>query len=173
MLSMRNRPEADKTFIEFLYEVKDNALNAYNNQDYQFEELVKKLGLHGTSDRNPLFSTVFSDMNLEKSLTDKRESIMTNKLGIRMERSKFVETTSKFDLRFAASYDFGEIKISITYSTNLFKLITMEKMAKRFLEILRQVLDRLDIKLKDIGISHDMTITTSDTFQDYQEDFEF
>ena len=44
-LAMRNYPEGSKTFKEFLAEVKANALKAYENQDYQFEELVEKVNV--------------------------------------------------------------------------------------------------------------------------------
>ncbi len=37
-LAMRNRPEGGKTAEEFLEEVKENSLKAYENQDYQFED---------------------------------------------------------------------------------------------------------------------------------------
>ena len=42
-LAMRNYPVGNKSFLEFLEEVKQGALEAYEHQDYQFEELVEKV----------------------------------------------------------------------------------------------------------------------------------
>ena len=56
-LAMRNYPEADKTFVQFLQEVKENSLQAYENQSYQFEELVEKLNVKRDLSRNPIFDT--------------------------------------------------------------------------------------------------------------------
>ncbi|WP_374017960.1 condensation domain-containing protein, partial [Paenibacillus thiaminolyticus] len=40
-LVMRNAPAGEKTFQEYMQEVKENTLRAYENQDYPFEELSK------------------------------------------------------------------------------------------------------------------------------------
>ncbi|MFL1673003.1 condensation domain-containing protein, partial [Paenibacillus dendritiformis] len=42
-LAIRNTPAGEKTFQEYLQEVKEHTLSAYENQDYPFEELVGKL----------------------------------------------------------------------------------------------------------------------------------
>ena len=67
-LAMRNFPESSKTFKEFLAEVKDNALRAYENQDYQFEELVEKLNIPRDMSRNPLFDTMFVMQNTDNTI---------------------------------------------------------------------------------------------------------
>ncbi|MGM1050753.1 MAG: condensation domain-containing protein, partial [Bacillota bacterium] len=58
-LVMRNYPKSGKTYKGFLDEVKENSLRAYENQDYQFEELVDKLNLRRDISRNPLFDVMF------------------------------------------------------------------------------------------------------------------
>ena len=42
-LAMRLQPNSNKSFIKLLSEAKSTALNAYDNQDYPFEELVEKV----------------------------------------------------------------------------------------------------------------------------------
>ena len=61
---MRNYPSGENTFDQFLQEVKENALGTYQNQDYQFEEIVAKLNLRRDLSRNPLFDTVFAVQNM-------------------------------------------------------------------------------------------------------------
>ncbi len=165
MLSIRNRPAEEKSFKEFLEDVKENALNAYENQDFQFEELVSKLGLQGITGRNPLFSVVFADMNLEAPEIENPQ--------LALQPYGLEKTTSKFDLRLTVA-EYGDIiEMTLTYSTALFKRTTAERMTKRFIEILQQVLENRDIKLKNIAISHDLVVTKSSSLQDYQETFDF
>ena len=64
-LAIRNYPEEEKTFREFLAEVKENALLAYENQDYQFEDLVEKLEIRRDISRNPLFDVMFTVQNMD------------------------------------------------------------------------------------------------------------
>ncbi|MCP4158035.1 MAG: hypothetical protein GY757_60565, partial [bacterium] len=45
-LALRNFPEGEKTFNEFLTEVKGRTLDAFENQEYQFEELVDKVSVN-------------------------------------------------------------------------------------------------------------------------------
>ncbi|WP_422850956.1 condensation domain-containing protein, partial [Bacillus thuringiensis] len=59
-LALRNRPKKDKTFLEFLDEVKKSTLNAFENQDYPFELLVEKLKVQRDTSRNPIFDTMFT-----------------------------------------------------------------------------------------------------------------
>jgi non-ribosomal peptide synthetase component F len=58
-LAMSNYPRGEKHFKEFLKEVKTKALQTFDNQDYQFEDLVETLTLNRDTGRNPLFDTIF------------------------------------------------------------------------------------------------------------------
>ncbi|MCP4150805.1 MAG: hypothetical protein GY757_23870, partial [bacterium] len=62
-LAIRNYPEGTKTITEYLGEVKENTLQAFENQEYQFEELVDKLSLKRDTGRNPLFDVMFNLLN--------------------------------------------------------------------------------------------------------------
>src|SRR5699024_114156 len=55
MLAMRNHPKGEKSYADFLQEVKVNALSAFEHQDYQFDELVEQLDLPRELNRNALF----------------------------------------------------------------------------------------------------------------------
>ncbi|TGU44306.1 hypothetical protein EN829_071830, partial [Mesorhizobium sp. M00.F.Ca.ET.186.01.1.1] len=58
-LAMRNQSAPTKTFRQFLLEVKDNTLAAFEHGQYPFEELVEKLAIQRNRSRNPLFDTLF------------------------------------------------------------------------------------------------------------------
>ncbi|MCP4150898.1 MAG: non-ribosomal peptide synthetase, partial [bacterium] len=101
MLPVRNFPDGHKTFAQFLQEVKHNALEAYENQDYQFEDLVLDLGIQSRTDRNPLFDVEFS---LDRHEQDRKED--TGERDTEPEQTKGIPEFAKFDLHFSAhEYD--------------------------------------------------------------------
>jgi non-ribosomal peptide synthetase component F len=164
-LAMRNRPGGDKTFREFLREVKENALKAYENQDYQFDVLVSRLGLHGNYSRHPLFDVVFAIQDWEITEPDIP--------GLKLKQYEYEEETSKTDLRVGAEEMNGIINMRITYATALFKRSTIEKMAERYIDILNQVLENVDVKLADIRITHKLAMAKSNILQEEKSVFGF
>ncbi|MCP5102042.1 MAG: non-ribosomal peptide synthetase, partial [bacterium] len=66
-LAMRNHPAGEKTVRAFLGEVKQHTLEAFENQDYPFEDLVEKVTVARDISRNPLFDVMFALQNLEDS----------------------------------------------------------------------------------------------------------
>ena len=66
-LAMRGYPTEEKTFSEFLSEIKEHALGAYENQEYPFEELLEEVEVRRDLSRNPLFDVMFVVQNNEKS----------------------------------------------------------------------------------------------------------
>ncbi|MDQ1352318.1 MAG: hypothetical protein QG657_2624, partial [Acidobacteriota bacterium] len=64
-LPIRNFPVGEKRFKDFLGEVKARTLPAFENQDYQFEDMVEQVLVTRDVSRNPLFDVVFVLQNLE------------------------------------------------------------------------------------------------------------
>jgi amino acid adenylation domain-containing protein len=164
-LPMRNRPQRDLSFMEFLEEVKENALNAYANQDYQYEELVKTLGIQGKPGRNPLFDFVFQVQNVE--IPDIEIP------GLKLIPYENVWKQTRFDL-IVHIIERGDILLVwMNYSSELFKPSTIKKMGERFVEILDQVVKNREIKLRDIIVSQELVKVASTLLQEEQDDFEF
>jgi len=145
LLPLRNRPGKNKSFLEFLAEVKENVIDAYNNQDYPFEELVRELNIQGSTKRNPLFDVVFNFTNLEFSRVELPGLTLTS------YQPKIM--TSRFDLVFLASDQGGQLEMALTYSNELYKKPTAEKIAGHYTQVLEQVLENKEIKLGEIKIS--------------------
>jgi non-ribosomal peptide synthetase component F len=143
MLAMRNKPKADITYYDFLADVRENALKAFENQDYQFEKLVDKLGLERDSSRNPLFDVAFVLQNtglgnMEASNVKFTPYIMESKI-------------SKFDLTFYAWETDKGIDFIIEYSTALFKRESIEEMSRQFIRIIKSITDNKLTRIKDIA----------------------
>jgi hypothetical protein len=58
-IALRSRPEGDKLISELLEEIKNSSIEAINNQNYPFGELVKKLSFN-TTGRNPVFDVMLA-----------------------------------------------------------------------------------------------------------------
>jgi acyl carrier protein len=152
MVAVRSRPGEEKSFSTFLQEVKKNALEAFEHQDYPFEKLVEKLGIERENGKNPLFDVEFTVQNTPAARME-----MTG-TGIQVKPFTGIEyKRSKFDLGFSVFERDDSIDIALSYAARLFKPSTIETLVRHYMEVLRQVLEESHIKLKDIGLSHKRT----------------
>lgn len=143
-LAIRNYPKANKTFNEYLKDVKENVLRAFENQEYQFEQLIEKIDLEKNPGRNPLFDTMLVLQNIEES---------TFKFGnLKVLGDRYKNNISKFDFTLTLSEVNNEIKCDLEYSTQLFKKSTMERFAIHFINLIEQVINNMDLMIKDISI---------------------
>ncbi len=128
-LVFMNKPAPDKTYEQFLGEVKAYSLQAYRNQDFPFDDLVRELGFTDLS-RNPIFDTMFIMQNLK----------MPGMTGEHFELSShpIVSSTAKFDLMVQAVERGNCIELIVEYCTDLFKQQTIEQMMEHYIELLKQ-----------------------------------
>jgi fengycin family lipopeptide synthetase D len=143
-LAMRNYPNGKKKFADFLQEVKKNALSAYENQDYQFEMLVEKLGIKRDMSRNALFDAMFVLQN-----TDAKK-IELDDISIR--GYEFRGKVSQFDMTLEAEEQGDEISFNLQYCTKLFKRETIESLIEHYINILKEAADDPDIQLCEIDM---------------------
>ena len=172
ILPMRNRPTKSKTVSLFLEEIKENAIGAFENQDYQFDDLVKKLGLYGVTDRNPIVDVVFQVQNTTD--VEKIEGGGTGRTGtLNVSQYELKAKESHFDLLLEAFESKEKINMYLTYSDSLFKRETAERMLTHYIEILEQVTADQNIKLSDITISHDLLELKPAVLGQKEEEFSF
>ncbi|WP_156483870.1 non-ribosomal peptide synthetase, partial [Metabacillus fastidiosus] len=141
-LAMRNFPKGKKTFRDYLKEVKENALKAYENQDYPFDELVEKLDIKRDMSRSALFDTMFILQNLEVS-DDKIN-------GLNFEAYDTKTNIAKFDLTLSAIETNNIIKFDLEYCTALFKKETAERISNHFISVLREIANNPEVVLDQI-----------------------
>ncbi len=142
VLAIRSYPQPVKIFKEFLEEVKLNTLQAYENQDYQFDDLVAALGIQRDMSRAPLAETHFVLENMSQFQgTSPREY-----------QAKLSE---KLDLSLIAIEMAGEMVCRFSYKTRLFKRETIAKFGRQFLNITAQVLENPRVQLGKIQLLSD------------------
>jgi tyrocidine synthetase-3 len=142
--AMRNYPAGEKTFTEFLAEVKDKALNAFENQEYPYEDLVEQVVVNRDASRNPLFDVSFLLQNLQSS-----ELTMS---GVKLTPLKFKTTTSKFDLTLLGAEVEDSLWFWLEYSTKLFKPETIQRFANYFKNLAPGLPANIHKKLTEIEI---------------------
>jgi amino acid adenylation domain-containing protein len=152
-LALRSYPGGNKTFGEFLAEVKENTLKAFENQDYQFERLVEKLTGKPDMSSNPLFNVgfVLQTQGIQEA----------NIPGLELKVYGYEYTVSRIDMIFNGEERGESLFFAVEYSTNLFKEETIKKYIKYFKEIISSVMENGDIRLKDIKLTH--ALITADT----------
>jgi len=151
-LALRNYPEGAKTFRGFLQEVKERSFQAFENQDYQFEDLVEKISLNRDTSRNPLFDVKFVLQNMEKAKID---PAIQEKLDFKVSTCKFDIRSSKFDISLDAIEGGGKLYFMVEYSTDLFKPGTIKRFMTYFKKIISSVLAQPDRELQEIEIITD------------------
>ncbi|MFC2141047.1 condensation domain-containing protein, partial [Acidobacteriota bacterium] len=148
ILAVRNYPRGEITYQFFLKEVIAHSVNAFENQDIQFEELVEKLELERDPSRNPLFDISMGVQNFPQ-LTGELE---LSKPGKTHTPLQYDNSTSKFDMTFFI-YEQGEdVSVTIEYYTGIFKRETIQRLASHFKNIIKTVVNEPLTRLQDIDI---------------------
>ena len=109
---------------EFLKQVKEVTLSAFEHQDVPFEQLVESLRPQRAMNRHPIFQTMFVLQNAPQS------ELTMPQLTIAIEES--LNETSKFDLLLSLEECGDQIVGNLNYDTALFERGTMERWLARY-----------------------------------------
>lgn len=167
-LALRNYPEKNKTFIHFLKEVQELTLQAYENQDYQFEKLIEKLNVDRSMNRNPLFDTMFVKQNdgIFETRYDDLDFLMY----------EYDSKVSKLDMTVYAMETIDDrVELFIEYCTNLFKEDTIKRFVDHYKYLLEQVLKNPHEKIADLKLAgreerNKVIFDFNDTQTDYPQE---
>ncbi|MCP4157118.1 MAG: amino acid adenylation domain-containing protein, partial [bacterium] len=143
-LPIRNFPESDKTFRDFLWEVKDNSLNAFDNQDYPFEELVEKVAHTRDISRNPLFDLMFELQNVERHAVELP--------GLATFEYTFDYWITKFDIVFQGVEEKDKMAFVCRYSSKLFKPETIHRIIEYFKTLITAIIEDPDEELEQYEV---------------------
>jgi amino acid adenylation domain-containing protein len=144
-LAIRNYPEGGKTALQFMQEVKEQTIEAFQNQDYPFEELVDRLGIQRRGGRNPLFDVMVVFQNYERT---------TRRIpGLNVTYRANTKKIAKFDLTVTAVETPDSMSISLEYSTRLFKENTLRRIIHGLKTILHRQAFQPDTPISEIEIT--------------------
>lgn len=144
-LPLRNRCEAEESFLGFAGRVREQVLNAFEHQDYPFEELLEVLELKRDMSRNPLFDHMFTYQAENSNLPELDD--------LKLKACSYEHRTSKMDLSLEVSGENdGTFSLSIEYCTAIFSHESMERLGRHFLKILEDITLNPGIAVRDIEI---------------------
>jgi amino acid adenylation domain-containing protein len=155
MLVLRNYPRNNLTFKEFLQEVKERTLNAFENQHYQFEDLVANLETDRDMSRNPLFDVIFDFQAAQVGQTGPTKEPVDTKPAIQMNPVEYQIQNSKMDLVMVSSENNGEILLRLEYCTRLFKPETIQQFHQYVETVTKTVLKDRNIRLRNVELVTD------------------
>lgn len=150
-LALRTEFSAADSFKQLLAKVKDRTLEAYQHQDYPFDDLVSEIGQHFDKSRNPVFDVMVGLLNTKVG-TNHAEAVenpspsalpQTEKTGIDL-------TISKFDLTFNFVERDGGIYLGLEYNTDLFLPATIERLLGHYKVLLKAIIASPDSAISDL-----------------------
>lgn len=143
-VAIRNFPNDNKLVIDFLAEVKRAAIEAFDNEEYPFEELVDRLGVKRDSSFNPLFDVMVNVLNnIDYLYSFPYESTTL---------SPHISTTSKFDITFTCVDYLDKVLITINYCTKLFREDSINRIAGYLRQVITQLQEKLDMPLSSFKL---------------------
>ncbi|MCU0285930.1 MAG: amino acid adenylation domain-containing protein, partial [Acidobacteria bacterium] len=148
-LALRNYPSGEKTFKGFLAEVRERTLEAFENQEFQYEDLVEQILVNRDAGRNPLFDTMFA---IKNAGARKIELPGLNAVPVEYENK-----TAKFDLSLAGMEVEDKLSFTLEYNTKLFKRKTIENMSDYFKNMINHIILNPDVKISDVELISDET----------------
>lgn len=165
MLPIRNRLDEGKTFREFLEEVKDSSIKAYENQNYQYAYMLNKLKYRRVPGRNPLFDAVLT--------IEYPEEIDLNIEDIKIIPLEIEHNIARFDINIIIPIARGSFNIIIEYPSSLFKRSSIERLGERYIEILNLVIYNKDIVISDINFKSNFSKADAVILENMDQDFDF
>jgi amino acid adenylation domain-containing protein len=143
-LALAAQPKGSKTFNTFSREVKEQTLEAFENQDINLEELMNDKSLKRDVSRNPLYDVFFELQETDAPLTEME--------GLKYTPIQYEHQKSMFDMNFSGVESRGRLSFMVEYCIKLFKEETMARFISYFKELTTNVLLNPEQKISDLEI---------------------
>lgn len=131
-LPVRNCINSDMPFTQLLDAVTGKLVNAFNNQDYPFNELVQNFNERKDAGRNPVFDTMFVYQNMGLPQIENHDFTLS--------RYAFDPGFSKFDISMEIFDDGKSIEYAIEYATGLFSSANIDRLANCFETLVSRII---------------------------------
>ncbi|EZH74456.1 hypothetical protein ATO12_11855 [Aquimarina atlantica] len=134
-LALRSNLGDNPDFKEFLSQVKDTTLHAYDHQLTPFEKVVDRVVDKRDMSINPLFQVMFDMQNTAN------ETLTLE--GITLSPYEHEASTSQFDLNLVAEEKESGILLRLEYFTSLFKESTVRRLLSHYEELLKSIVNNI------------------------------
>lgn len=164
LLPMRNKIKSEQSYLEFLKEVKENMLSDFENQEYPYVELIRKIHTHEQPNRNQLFDAYF-DMSNYGAFEMNLDQLQVRNLKIQYD-------TTKYDITLYAEETEQEVRLEYEYAKSLFSEDTIAFFALKYLDIIAIVSENPNISIGEIT-AFDLNGTVKDEFLEALDEIVF
>ncbi|MFA8435575.1 MAG: amino acid adenylation domain-containing protein [Marinifilaceae bacterium] len=170
MLVLKSNVDQDLSFRNFLIDVKNNLVEAYENQDYQYDELVYDLSLSG-GEENPLFNVSFSFDSFSEIIS---QDIELDRTVLKIDRYKVAgsKERSKYDLTLNGFKNKEQYHFEFKYKTERFKRETITEMQNYFIEVISIVANNSSVKIQNVNLTPKLTTVSSESYLSLVDDFD-
>ncbi|GAA3954655.1 amino acid adenylation domain-containing protein [Chitinophaga oryziterrae] len=144
-VALRSYVDSNNSFRDLLQQVKRTTLDAYSYQHIPFEKVVEALGTERETGKHPLFQVVFVLENTPASAALEMGDIL-------LVQEDVPVTTSKFDMRFSASYRGDELQLHMIYRRDLYSEELISRMLKHYENVLDAITRDPDISIGSIEL---------------------
>ena len=154
-------------FINFMEQVKNTTLEAYEHQDLPFEKLVDELDIERSMSHNPLFHVAFVLQNAPMESFDLPD--------IKFSLFDFEYNIAKFDLTLYMEETEDKLSCSFEYNTDIFDRSTIQRMIRHFKTLLCNIVENPEQKISELSIlseqeRHKILVEFNDTKAEYPKD---
>jgi amino acid adenylation domain-containing protein/FkbM family methyltransferase len=163
-----NMPIDDRLpFSDFLKQVKNTTLDAFEHQEAPFEKVVEVLQEQRDLSRNPLFQVMFTVQN-----TPETKPLELGNLEISMMPPK--EILVNVDLNFIVEeQNNGSLLMEIEYCSELFKKATIARMLQNYLTLLDELIIQPDLQIGYLSMQSENESVLIQNFHNKRDDIRF
>ncbi len=143
---LRANLAGDVTFENFLSQVRQTVLEAFEHQDYPLARLVEQLQPVRDPSRSPLFQVMFVLQKAQRLNEEGLAAFALGETGARIELGELElesvgleQRTAQFDLTLMMTEVEGVLSASWQYNTDLFDAATITRMAEHFQTLLEGI----------------------------------
>jgi iturin family lipopeptide synthetase A len=148
-LVLRNNLSSTLSFSDFLKEVKQKTLLAFENQEYQFEDLVEKVVTRRDLSRSPLFDVMFVMQNLDFQSPEVSEIEVPQ---LKIKPYGYRSRTSKFDITLMCREKNRKLLFTLEYCAALFSKDTIHRFIDYFKRIVTFIINESQQTLGNVEI---------------------
>ncbi len=149
----------DPIFGEFLDQVRQTVLTAFEHQDYPFALLVEKLQPQRDPSRSPVFQTMFVFQKTSVLKDEGLASFALGEAGARMdlgglsvESLSLPQRIAQFDLTLNVTETQNGLAATLEYNKDLFEAATIERMVGHFQVLLEAITANPAVRLSSLPL---------------------
>lgn len=146
LLPIRTRLKGDMSFDQFLSEVKDSSIGAFDHRGNPFDKLIEDLNIRGDLSRNPIVDVVVQYLDYNSSI-----ALLDEGMDFRIVPLKQESTSIQFDLQFNfVESKANGFKLVLQYNAELFNESTIQRLLSHLNTLVDKVISNPTVTLESV-----------------------